>query len=139
MNGIIPLSVTGAPNFIKETLKLIKANGCWHANGWKLQYSFLYFHSSSNLKISKNIKPSYIIDQLDLTDICMQNILSYRQGIHIFLHGTWNLPNIDLIISHKETLTDKNIKRSEMITHILTNHREAKPRDQQKKSTRTTK
>lgn len=130
MNGII--SVTGAPNFIKETLKLIIANGCWHANGGKLQYSLLYFHSSSNLKISKKIKLSYIIDQLNLTDICMQNILSYRQGIHIFLHGTWNLPNIDLIIIHKETLTDKNIKRSEMITHILTNHREAKTRDQQK-------
>lgn len=42
MNGIIPLPVTGAPNFIKETLKVVKANGCWHDNSGKFQCSLLY-------------------------------------------------------------------------------------------------
>lgn len=45
MNGILTLPVTVAPNFIKETLKVIKANGYWHNISGKLQYSLLYLQS----------------------------------------------------------------------------------------------
>lgn len=67
-----------------------------------------YIYSPSNLKIRKTIKLKYITDQVDLIDIYR---IFYSTGkeytFFSMAHGTFS--NIDLIISQKETKTDKNI------------------------------
>lgn len=93
-------------------------NKHWKAyNSGKLQYSLLYSHSTTNIKISKKKSElKYIIDQLDLIDICEIFYPTVRE--YTFFSVAYEIfSNINLIISHKESLTDKKYifkKKKEM-------------------------